>query len=341
MKTEKTVTVIVPCYNMERTLERALDSLLANDLTDGEVIAVDDGSTDQTPHILRRYAQEHACIRVITKRNGGLSSARNAGLDVATGRIIMFMDSDDTVEPTFVSTAVRAMDAPTGRTSSLSASTSTGAAPSPRPAPKGVRTARQCCARTSPSSWATPPASLTTGSAPAAKARGSRGGCPAALSATTSSGATTCVFRPTSPPARTRCSSPPTRSMHEPCATSPKCPTTTTSNPPASTCRTSAAATWPKACKTKSTCSKSGCAWLPSIVSSCPLMPGRSMSAHACSARCNWVYSRRGASGATPTSTPTPTSPKSKPALTVCRFLNGQWGGKTPLTCLFAQTRAA
>ena len=59
MKTEKTVTVIVPCYNMERTLERALDSLLANDLTDGEVIAVDDGSTDQTPHILRRYAQEH------------------------------------------------------------------------------------------------------------------------------------------------------------------------------------------------------------------------------------------------------------------------------------------
>lgn len=114
MKTEKTVTVIVPCYNMERTLERALDSLLANDLTDGEVIAVDDGSTDQTPHILRRYAQEHACIRVITKRNGGLSSARNAGLDVATGRIIMFMDSDDTVEPTFVSTAVRAMDAPDG-----------------------------------------------------------------------------------------------------------------------------------------------------------------------------------------------------------------------------------
>lgn len=56
MKTEKTVTVIVPCYNMERTLEQALDSLLANDLTDGEVIAVDDGSTDQTPHILRRYA---------------------------------------------------------------------------------------------------------------------------------------------------------------------------------------------------------------------------------------------------------------------------------------------
>ena len=115
MEFEKTVSVIVPCFNMEHSLEQALDTLLANDFADMEVIAVDDGSTDATAHILSRYAQKHAClVRVITKRNGGVSSARNAGLDAAKGQFIMFMDPDDTVEPNFVSTAVQAMGGDAG-----------------------------------------------------------------------------------------------------------------------------------------------------------------------------------------------------------------------------------
>lgn len=62
MEFEKTVSIIVTCFNMEHSLEQALDTLLANDFADMEVIAVDDGSTDATAHILSRYAQKHACL---------------------------------------------------------------------------------------------------------------------------------------------------------------------------------------------------------------------------------------------------------------------------------------
>ncbi len=93
------VSVIVPIYNVEPYLERCLDSILKQTYRNIEMILVDDGSTDSCPDICDRYAKEYQQIQVIHKENGGLSSARNAGLDVSTGELIMFVDSDDFIEP--------------------------------------------------------------------------------------------------------------------------------------------------------------------------------------------------------------------------------------------------
>lgn len=105
----KTVSVIVPCYNMEQYVANCLDSLLANEYEDKEIIVVDDGSTDRTLSILHDYEKRHACIHVVSKRNGGVSTARNTGLDVAKGEFVMFADPDDKVCPTFIATAVKAI----------------------------------------------------------------------------------------------------------------------------------------------------------------------------------------------------------------------------------------
>lgn len=87
------ISVIIPVYNVERYLKRCLDSVLvaANGL-DCEIICVNDGSTDGSAAILERYADR---VRIVTKSNGGLGSARNAGLDVVTGDYVLFVDSDD------------------------------------------------------------------------------------------------------------------------------------------------------------------------------------------------------------------------------------------------------
>lgn len=94
-----TVSVIVPVYNAEKTLERCARSLMAQTLRNIEIILVNDGSPDRSPEICRQLASEDGRIRVIDKANGGVSSARNAGLDAARGEFIMFCDSDDWVEP--------------------------------------------------------------------------------------------------------------------------------------------------------------------------------------------------------------------------------------------------
>lgn len=91
------LSIIVPVYNVEKYLAGCLDSLLAQTLKDIEIICVDDGSTDNSPEILKQYAQKDERIRIVTKENGGLSSARNAGLDVTTTEFITFIDSDDYV----------------------------------------------------------------------------------------------------------------------------------------------------------------------------------------------------------------------------------------------------
>ena len=94
------VSVIVPVYQVESYLERAVDSLLAQTLEEKEIILVDDGSTDASPQICDRYAREHPdLVRVIHKENEGLGLARNTGLEVARGEYVAFVDSDDTVEP--------------------------------------------------------------------------------------------------------------------------------------------------------------------------------------------------------------------------------------------------
>ena len=102
------VSVIVPVYQVEAYLAKCLDSILAQTFTDFELILVDDGTRDDCPRIMTRYATMDARIRCIHKENGGLSSARNAGLDIARGEYIAFVDSDDTVEPTMLADAVAA-----------------------------------------------------------------------------------------------------------------------------------------------------------------------------------------------------------------------------------------
>lgn len=91
-------SIIIPVYNVENWLCRCLDSILSDRCTDMEIILVDDGSTDCSGSICDRYAASHACISVIHKENGGLSSARNAGLQRASSDWISFIDSDDWVD---------------------------------------------------------------------------------------------------------------------------------------------------------------------------------------------------------------------------------------------------
>lgn len=97
------VSVIIPAYNVEKYIRECLDSVLGQTYSDIEVIVIDDGSTDSTPEIIREYAERDSKVRLIRKPNGG-PSARNAGLDVASGEWIMFVDSDDAIAPEAVET---------------------------------------------------------------------------------------------------------------------------------------------------------------------------------------------------------------------------------------------
>ena len=93
------VSVIVPIYNMEKYLRKCVDSIINQTYHNLEIILVDDGSPDQCPQICDEYAEKDSRIVVIHKKNGGLSSARNAALDVCQGDYIGFIDSDDYIEP--------------------------------------------------------------------------------------------------------------------------------------------------------------------------------------------------------------------------------------------------
>ncbi len=89
------ISIIVPVYNVEKYLEKCVDSILKQTFTDFELILVDDGSPDNSGAICDQYAEKDARVKVIHKENGGLSSARNAGIDVARGKYLGFIDSDD------------------------------------------------------------------------------------------------------------------------------------------------------------------------------------------------------------------------------------------------------
>lgn len=93
------VSIIVPVYNVEAYLEMCVESLTAQTLKDIEIILVDDGSPDNSGKMCDELAKTDSRIIVIHKENGGLSSARNAGIDIAKGRYLGFVDSDDWVEP--------------------------------------------------------------------------------------------------------------------------------------------------------------------------------------------------------------------------------------------------
>lgn len=92
------VSVIIPIYNVEKYLVRCVESVLGQTLQDIEVILVDDGSPDGSPKMCDEYEAKDSRIKVIHKENGGLASARNAGMDVAEGEYIFFIDSDDWID---------------------------------------------------------------------------------------------------------------------------------------------------------------------------------------------------------------------------------------------------
>lgn len=96
---EPVVSIVVPVYNVERYLDACVQSLLDQELEAIEVILVDDGSTDGSSALCDRWAERDARIKVIHKANGGLSDARNIGVDAATAPYIGFVDSDDHVSP--------------------------------------------------------------------------------------------------------------------------------------------------------------------------------------------------------------------------------------------------
>lgn len=104
------VSVIVPVYNVAPYLPRCVDSILTQDYHDFELILVDDGATDGSGAICDAYGQKDRRIRVLHQQNGGLSAARNTGIDAATGTYLTFIDADDYVAPTYVSYLLALME---------------------------------------------------------------------------------------------------------------------------------------------------------------------------------------------------------------------------------------
>ena len=97
-KVELPISIIVPVYNVEKYLPTCVDSILCQTFTNFELILVDDGSTDRSGIICDEYEKKDTRVKVIHKENGGLSSARNAGLYIAKGKYIGFVDSDDFID---------------------------------------------------------------------------------------------------------------------------------------------------------------------------------------------------------------------------------------------------
>lgn len=111
MKYEKDkITVIIPVYNVENYLERCLKSILYNTYTNLEIICVNDGSTDNSKKILEDYSKRDKRVVVINKKNAGVSSARNAGIKIATGEYIAFVDSDDWIHEKYFEYLIRGID---------------------------------------------------------------------------------------------------------------------------------------------------------------------------------------------------------------------------------------
>ena len=103
-------SIVIPIYNAEATLRRCLDSLVGQQFSDYELLLINDGSTDDSDAICRKYANTYSCVRYFAKENGGVSSARNLGLEQAKGEYILFVDSDDYVADNYfaaISAAVK------------------------------------------------------------------------------------------------------------------------------------------------------------------------------------------------------------------------------------------
>ena len=104
------ISVIVPVYKVEDCLDKCVQSIAGQTHSNLEIILVDDGSPDRCGAMCDAWAEKDSRIRVVHKENGGLSDARNAGLAVATGSLISFIDSDDWIEPDFLEALLTAME---------------------------------------------------------------------------------------------------------------------------------------------------------------------------------------------------------------------------------------
>lgn len=102
MREDDLISVVLPIYKVEKFLDECINSVVNQTYTNLEIILVDDGSPDNCPAICDEWAEKDKRIRVIHKKNGGLSSARNAAIDIAKGKYITFIDSDDYVTEVFV-----------------------------------------------------------------------------------------------------------------------------------------------------------------------------------------------------------------------------------------------
>lgn len=104
------ISVIVPVYKVEECLDKCVRSIVEQTYSNLEIILVDDGSPDRCGAMCDEWAEKDSRIRVIHKENGGLSDARNAGLKIATGNLISFIDSDDWIDPKFLEFLLEAME---------------------------------------------------------------------------------------------------------------------------------------------------------------------------------------------------------------------------------------
>lgn len=118
MKDKSPVNIVVPVYNVADLLSRCVDSLLAQTYEDVRIVLVDDGSTDDCPAICDRYAEQDPRITSLHRTNGGLSAARNTGIDhvfsieePSRGRYIAFVDSDDWCEPGYIESMLETLEA--------------------------------------------------------------------------------------------------------------------------------------------------------------------------------------------------------------------------------------
>lgn len=105
------VSVIVPCYNVESFISKCIESVLKQSYSNFELILIDDGSTDKTARLVDQFSNTDTRIMVIHKLNGGLSDARNAGIDAAKGDYLTFIDSDDYVDEKYIENLVKGITA--------------------------------------------------------------------------------------------------------------------------------------------------------------------------------------------------------------------------------------
>ena len=105
----KLVSIIVPVYKVEDYLERCIRSIVNQTYKEIEIIIINDGSPDKCPEICDKWAEEDKRIKVIHKKNGGLSDARNAGMQIASGEYIAFVDSDDWISPFYLEYLIKAI----------------------------------------------------------------------------------------------------------------------------------------------------------------------------------------------------------------------------------------